>query len=129
MPRALTEDDIQWITERVVEAMTRRDLDRKSVGMGNPESFSAAGKLNAVYSQVDLTGLDLNNVDVPHALGAVPTFCSLVEWENAADPTTVFHMARPVSRHLWTKSTCRVALLKAAGTQAGTVARFLVGGR
>lgn len=126
--RPLTEDDIDMIAEKVLTKIGRGDLERRSVGMGDPEKSGPAGKLNADYSQVDLTGLDLANVDVPHNLGAVPTSCQLVEWENAATPGT-FLLCRPVDKHLWTVSNCRVAISVVSGAQAGTVARFLVGGK
>jgi hypothetical protein len=129
MPRPLTEDDIDMIAEKVLTKIRRGDLQARSVGMGDPEVSGPAGKLRADYAQVDLTGLDLANVDVPHNLGAVPTTCILQESENADTPGT-FLLARPVDKHLWTVSNCRVAVtVLAGGAQAGCVARFLVGGR
>jgi len=127
MARTLTEDDLDWIAERVAQRFRIGELEKKSVGLGDPEKTGAAGKLNAEWSQVDLTGLDLANVDVPHELGVVPTSCQLVEWENASTPAT-FLLARPVDKHLWTASNCRVAVNIVAGAQAGAIARFLVGG-
>ncbi|MGH9204501.1 MAG: hypothetical protein ACRD2A_25005, partial [Vicinamibacterales bacterium] len=114
------------IADHVLKRIGRGDLERRSVGLGDPEKGGRAGKLNADWSQVDLTGLDLNNIDVPHTLGVVPTTCDLKEWVNDSTPST-FLIARPVDKHLWTGSNCRVSIVVQSGAQAGTVARFLVG--
>ena len=101
-------------------------LKNHAIGLGSTKDGTSAGKLNAVYALVDLTGVpDLLNVDVSHALGVVPTLCELVEVENTG--SSVFAQARPVSKDKWTTTNCRVAV-SLSGAQSGTVLKFRVGG-
>jgi hypothetical protein len=122
------------IDEAVSRALARRlgaaNMQDRALGYGRPKHGELAGKQNAVWSEVEIKAADdPSDLEVPHALGSVPVFCTLMFWDN---PTTadVFVAARPVFVHRWTTSTCRVAVAKVsgAGTLAGTRLTFLVGG-
>lgn len=116
------------IEDAVVNRLKGSALRDKAIGLGSGIDGTAAGKLAAVYVDVDLTGLsDLGNVDVGHTLGRVPTFCELVEVTNS-DGTTRGVQVNPVSKGQWTKTNARVAVVMLSGAQAGTVLKFRVGG-
>jgi hypothetical protein len=102
--------------------------DRALGDGGNTRGGSLAGKQNAVYSEVNLTGLtSLADVKVPHALGSRPVTIRLEGARNAG--TTPSVIITPVHEDKWTKTTARVSVaLVGASVQAGTVLKFRVGG-
>lgn len=104
------------------------EFQDRAFGAGTTAPGTLVGKQNAVYAEVNLTGLaSLDDVKVNHALGAVPVICELVEARNAAG--VVHAVAQSILKHRWNEATCRVAvsLLSGAG-QPGTVLKFRVGG-
>jgi hypothetical protein len=103
------------------------EFQDRALGQGSTRPGSLVGKANAVWAEVNITGLaSLTDVRVPHALGAVPVLCELVEARNAGG--TPFVVASPILKERWDKSQCRVAVNIVSGTQAGTVLKFRVGG-
>ena len=131
MTKPITGNGVSQFTgleEAVVNRLKASALREKSIGLGSGTDGTAAGKLAAVYVDVDLTSHpDLTNVDVGHSLGRAPSFCELVEANNsgATVPTV---MIQPVSKDQWTPTNCRVSVILTGGAQAGTVLKFRVGG-
>ncbi|HKV69275.1 MAG TPA: hypothetical protein VJN72_14385 [Gaiellales bacterium] len=118
--------DFDGLEDRILKRLGSSALENKALGVGTTRRGTEAGKANAVYAEVDLTTVpDLLNVDVSHRLGAKPTLCELVEYNNAS--ASVFAQARPVSKDKWTPTNCRMAV-QLTGTQVGTVLKFRVGG-
>ena len=116
------------IEDAVVKRLKGSALRDKAIGLGSGIDGTAAGKLAAVYVDVDITNHpDLGNVDVGHSLGVKPTFCELVEVTNS-DGTTRAAQVNPISKSSWTKTNARVAVTMLSGTNAGTVLKFRVGG-
>ena len=99
-------------------------LEDRAIGYGTGKQGALVGKRNAVWALVTLAGV--GEIDVPHALGDVPIFCVLHDWDG---PAGVFLAAKPVNPSKWTKTTCRVEVYAIAGSAAGVVARFQVGGQ
>ena len=130
MPKPITGngiDSFAGIEDRVVDRLRASALRDKSLGLGSGKDGTAAGKLAAVYVDVDLTGHpDLANVDVGHSLGRTPAFVELASIENTTltVPPTVALM--PVGRSKWTPTNARIAVT--TSTQAGTVLKLRVGG-
>lgn len=121
-------DRFSGIEDDVVRRIRGSALRDKAIGLGSGIDGTAAGKLAAVYVDVDLTNHpDLANVDVIHGLKRKPTFVELVGISNSglAQPPAVSVMH--VSPDRWTASSARVAVT-ITGTQAGTVLKFRVGG-
>jgi hypothetical protein len=112
-------------------ALGDANMQDRGLGFGVLKHGNDVGKNNAKWSEVALpagiaAGSEIE-IDVPHSLGATPSFCKLYEWENTTTPGT--HLAaRPVSKSKWTGSTCRVAVHIIAGTSTDCTARFMVGG-
>lgn len=120
--------DFDGIEDRVVDRLRASALRDKSIGLGSGRDGTAAGKLAAVYVDVDLTAHpDLANVDIGHALGRKPTMVELVGIANAALTTPPTVSIMHVSPEKWTATNARVAVT-ITGTQAGTVLKFRVGG-
>jgi hypothetical protein len=103
------------------------NLQDRAIGVGAIAHLKPAGKLNAVYSVVNLTNLDQNNVDVPHSLGQIPAWCLLVELNGAVGSLAV-GSASPVKKDQWTVTNCRMAVRFHVGGMAGTQAVFMVAG-
>lgn len=116
-------------TEPVVrqQSLLGTVLKKRALGVGSTVDGSDAGRSNAVYAEIDLTGVpDLNNVIVRHSLGKTPTLCEYVEARNTGGQ--VFATIAPVTKHLWTHTTVRIAV-NLTGTQAGTLLKVRVGGQ
>lgn len=106
---------------------TAAEFQDRAFGQGSGASGTLVGKQNAVWAEVDLTGLaNITDVRVPHSLGSVAVTCELVDARNAGG--VVYPSAQPILRDLWDRSQCRMSVHMNGGTQAGTVLRFRVGG-
>ena len=118
------------IEDAVVNRLKGSALREKSIGLGSGIDGTAAGKLAAVYVDVDLTGQpDLANVDVGHTLGRIPTFVELVGIQNSGVTQPPVVSVMHVSPDKWTQTNARVAVsLAGTSVQAGTVLKFRVGG-
>ena len=129
MPKPITGNglsDFDGIEDRLYRRLEAAHFPKKALGFGTGVDGTPAGKFAAVYVDVDLTNVpDLNNVDVRHSLGGVPTFCELIGTENLG--STVSATARPVEPGRWTVTNVRMAVA-IAGAQDGTVLKFRVGG-
>lgn len=111
----------------LIRRLSDPQLIDRALGSGSTRKDTLAGKANAVYAEVDLTGVpNLNDVHVSHRLGETPVLCELIEARNSAGP--VFPSATPILKNRWNATTCRVAVSMNGGTQAGTVLKFRVGG-
>ena len=104
------------------------EFQDRAFGQGSGASGTLVGKQNAVWAEVNLTGLvSLADVRVPHALGSAATTCELVEARNSGG--VVYPSAQPILKERWDRSQCRVSVNMNGGTQAGTVLKFRVGGQ
>jgi hypothetical protein len=109
-----------------LKALIGAHLEDRALGFGSGKAGTPAGRANAVYADVDLTGVpDLTNVVVRHALGETPTVCEYVGARNSG--ASVFAVVSPVDRAGWTHSTVRIAV-SLTGPQADTVLTLRVGG-
>ncbi len=98
-----------------------------AIGDGSAKAGEPAGKQNAQYVEVNLTGLaSLADVKIPHTLGSKPTTLRLEGARNASG--TPFVVATPILHERWNATTARVAIHIVSGNQAGTIVKFRVGG-
>jgi hypothetical protein len=103
------------------------EFQDRAFGQGSARDGTLVGKHNAVWAEVNLTGLaSLADVRVGHALGSVAVTCELAEARNAGG--VVYPSVQPILKDRWDKSQCRVAVNMNGGAQAGTVLKFRVGG-
>lgn len=124
IPGELVDELLEQLLQRIGDA----NIPPGAIGHGKMEHLGKPKGLNQQWVKVNLTGLDLDNVDVPHTLGAVPEYCALWETENTTTPAT-FLQARPVEKDKWTVSNCRVAInVNAVGSATDCIATFQVGG-
>jgi hypothetical protein len=114
-------------------SVSSSDLQDRALGVGDPNSADkSAGKANARWARVDLTGggLTVGNAkefDVPHDLGQTPTMVSLGHYERYTGPVTI--SARGVRQEGWSHSHAFVEVTLLAGSAEGCVAAFRVHGR
>ncbi len=102
------------------------NLQTRAVGVGTVKHLAPAGRLNACYSVVNLTNEDQNNINVPHSLAQVPSWCLLLEVTSAGG--TVVAAASPVRKDQWTVTSCRMAMRFHVGGMSGSQGVFLVAG-
>lgn len=130
MARKLTGNGGSRLDSLEVDAIRRLSdpqLVDRALGVGSGRDGTLAGKANAIYADVDLTGVpSLSDVRVSHRLGRTPVFCTLIEARNAGG--AVHPTASPILKNRWNATTCRVAVDMHGGNQAGTVLKFRVEG-
>lgn len=116
--------------QNISKALGDANLQDKGIGFGTASHGTLAGKLNAAWAHVKLTASSPQTVDVPHPLGQVASFCTLIELRTPDGVTPPHATAVPISRGRWTKTACRMEVrnVAGAGSLAGAVAVFLVGG-
>jgi len=103
------------------------EFQDRAFGQGSGRTGTLVGKQNAVWAEVDLSGLaSIADVRVPHALGRIAVVCELVEARNAGGVPHV--LVSPILKESWDRSQCRVAVNIVSGAQSGTVLKFRVGG-
>jgi len=109
------------------------DLENRTLGVGDPTSANkAAGKQNARWASVDLTGGGgaagtVKEYDLAHDLGQIPSVVTLESYERANGPATI--TARGVRREGWSHSHAFVEVTLIAGSLDGCRATFLVKGK
>ena len=109
------------------------DLQDRTLGVGTPDGADkSAGKANARWSRVDLTGGGAivgttKEYDVPHDLKRAAVLCEMKKCENPLTAGTVIS-AEPSRVENWSHSHCHVKLTLVRGSFDGAVASFLVQG-
>lgn len=100
----------------------------RTFGQGSGAPGTLVGKQNAVWADVDLTGLTLTDVRVPHSLGAIAVTCEFVEVVRGGG-AGIYPSVQPIIKDRWDRSQCRVSINLNGGTQTGTVLKFRISGQ
>lgn len=111
------------------KSVSTTDIWDRALGSGDPTSSrKSVGKENARWASIPLTGgAAVQEYDLPHDLGQVPTVVTLESYENARGPVTI--TARGVRQSNWSHSHAHVEVTLIAGSLDGCRATFRVSGR
>lgn len=106
-------------------ALGEANLQRRSLGAGDPRKPATKTSSKSVWVPVKLTGNSGSEIEIIHRLGLVPTLVELGEWEGGTGAL----ICNASSKDRWTQTTARVTVTSTDGsTLAGRLARFRVWG-
>lgn len=116
-------DQREHISRRSGEANTQ-DL---AWGVGTPKNGQRAGKHNAVWAFVNVSG-GAGNYNILHALRSIPVAVELVEVRFPSGAAAPHVTIQPIRQSEWTTTVVRVNINVVAGALTGCTAVFLVRG-